>query len=405
MMEKSKQKKTKKWPQYVFYTILRPFVFLYVTLFQHVRFKRNKKKVPKGPVLFISNHLSNWDGIYANVMFMTRVIHFIVHDEMFKNKFLAFVSGTLLGEVKRGVSDSDISDILMMKKLVKEGQSIGVYPEGDIDMFGRTLPVDISIAKFVKMMKVPVVVLRINGAGVRASRWSKYAHHNKIVYSIQEVLTKEQVQEMDLETLHKIITNGIKVDDFKYHVENKNKQRIGFARAEWLELGLYMCPKCHKLEVLSSKGDTVYCTNCDFKAKYHRDCSLRNENNFSSSLTKLDDWQYDELKRLIDNHKSDELILEAKDLELQHTKEVDYFKNNYQKTYLKIYKNHIEFLFNGEVINVDIKNIKSVMLQYKDVLDVRFLKEKIRFSTKKRKWSAYLYWKALMYLKSIQENV
>ena len=312
-------------------------------------------------------------------MFMTRVIHFIVHDEMFKNKFLAFVSGTLLGEVKRGVSDSDISDILMMKKLVKEGQSIGVYPEGDIDMFGRTLPVDISIAKFVKMMKVPVVVLRINGAGVRASRWSKYAHHNKIVYSIQEVLTKEQVQEMDLETLHKIITNGIKVDDFKYHVENKNKQRIGFARAEWLELGLYMCPKCHKLEVLSSKGDTVYCTNCDFKAKYHRDCSLRNENNFSSSLTKLDDWQYDELKR--------------------------YFKNNYQKTYLKIYKNHIEFLFNGEVINVDIKNIKRVMLQYKDVLEVRFLKEKIRFSTKKRKWSAYLYWKALMYLKSIQENV
>ena len=108
---------------------------------------------------------------------------------------------------------------------------------------------------------------------------------------------------------------------------------------------------------------------------------------------------------MIDNHKSDELILEAKDLELQHTKEVDYFKNNYQKTYLKIYKNHIEFLFNGEVINVEIKNIKRVMLQYKDVLEVRFLKEKIRFSTKKRKWSAYLYWKALMYLKSIQENV
>ena len=72
---------------------------------------------------------------------------------------------------------------------------------------------------------------------------------------------------------------------------------------------------------------------------------------------------------------------------------------------MKIYKNHIEFLFNGEVINVDIKNIKRVMLQYKDVLEVRFLKEKIRFSTKKRKWSAYLYWKALMYLKSIQENV
>ena len=41
------------------------------------------------------------------------------------------------------------------------------------------------------------------------------------------------------------------------------------------------------------------------------------------------------------------------------------------------------------------------MLQYKDVLEVRFLKEKIRFSTKRRKWSAYLYWKALQYISKL----
>ena len=136
-MEK-KNKKTRSWPQVIFYTLLRPFVWFYVVVFQHVRFKRNNKKVPKKPVLFISNHLSNWDGIYANLMFPTHIIHFIVHDEMFKNKVLAFLSGTLLGEVKRGMSDSDITDVLMTKKLVKEGKSIGVYPEGDIDMFCRT---------------------------------------------------------------------------------------------------------------------------------------------------------------------------------------------------------------------------------------------------------------------------
>lgn len=398
-MEK-KNKKTRSWPQVIFYTLLRPFVWFYVVVFQHVRFKRNNKKVPKKPVLFISNHLSNWDGIYANLMFPTHIIHFIVHDEMFKNKVLAFLSGTLLGEVKRGMSDSDITDVLMTKKLVKEGKSIGVYPEGDIDMFCRTLPVDVSIAKYAKMMKVPVVILRINGAGSRACRWSKYARHSKITYSIQEVLSKEQVQEMDVNELHKVIVDGITVNDLKYHQDSNHKQRIGFARAEWLELGLYMCPKCHQLEVLSSKGDKVFCTKCDFEAKYHRDCTIRNEE-FTSTLADLDDWQYSELKKRIDSAKEDEVILEAHDLDLQYAKETEFFKKPIGITYLKVYKTHIEFEYNEEAVKVDIKDIKRLMLQYKDVLEVRFLKEKIRFSTKRRKWSAYLYWKALQYISKL----
>lgn len=400
MKKKNKNKKTRSWPQVIFYTILRPFLWLYVVLFQHVRFKKNKKKIPKRPVLFISNHLSNWDGIYANLMFPTHIIHFIVHDEMFKNKFLTFFSGTLLGEIKRGMSDSDISDVLMTKKLVREGKSIGVYPEGDIDMFCRTLPVDVSIAKYAKMMKVPVVILRITGAGARASRWSKYAHHTKIIYSVQEVLSKEQVQEMDVNELHKVIVDGITVDDLKHHQESNHKQRIGFARAEWLELGLYMCPKCHRLEVLSSKGNKVFCTKCDFEAKYHRDCTLESKD-FTSTLAELDDRQYEELKKIIDSAKDEDVILEARDLNLQYAKETEFFKKPIGKTYLKVYKTHIEFEYNKEIVKVDIKDIKRLMLQYKDVLEVRFLKEKIRFSTKKRKWSAYLYWKALQYISKI----
>ena len=80
----------KEFAQHLFYFLLRPFLWFYIVVFQHVRFKRNHKKVPKGPVLFLSNHLSNWDGIYINAMFWNRIVHFIVHDEMFKNKFLGF---------------------------------------------------------------------------------------------------------------------------------------------------------------------------------------------------------------------------------------------------------------------------------------------------------------------------
>ena len=97
----------------------------------------------------------------------------------------------------------------------------------------------------------------------------------------------------------------------------------------------------------------------------------------------------------------DMLLEVSKDLDLQYSKETEFFKKPIGKTYLKVYKTHIEFEYNKGIVKVDIKDIKRLMLQYKDVLEVRFLKDKIRFSTKKRKWSAYLYWKALQYISKI----
>lgn len=390
----------KEFAQHLFYFLLRPFLWFYIVVFQHVRFKRNHKKVPKGPVLFLSNHLSNWDGIYINAMFWNRIVHFIVHDEMFKNKFLGFLSNVLLGEVKRGMSTSDISDILTIRQLVKKGKSVGLYPEGDIDMFGRTLPVEISVAKFVKMLRIPVVIMRIDGACIRATRWGKYAHHSHITYSIREVLSVEQIQKMSLEELYKVIMDGITVDDLAYQ-ENvlRYKQWPGPARAEWLELGLYMCPKCHRLEVLKSKGAYVYCSECGFKAKYNRYAMLEGEEVPFHNLTKWDDWQYSELKKIIDQAEEKGLILATNDLDLYHVKEVEFFKKPIGRTDLKLYKDRIVYQENGEEITLYIQDMTRLMLQYKDVLEIHFGTSRIRFRTERRKWSAYLYWKALLYIK------
>ncbi len=389
---------------YPIYIILRPFLWIYVVIFQHVRFKKNKIKVPKGPVLILSNHLTDWDGLYLLCMFYTRNIHFIVHDEMFKNKVYSFVSGTIFGEVKRGMTTSDISDILTMKKLAKQGKTIGVFPEGDIDMFGRTLPIPDSIAKFVKMMNIPVLLLRVEGAYIRAPRWGKYAHHSHITYSLRKLLTVEEINNTEVAALHEIIIKEISGDDVAYQVKKMYKQWPSFQRAKWLELGLYMCPSCHQFETMKSKGSRVFCTKCGFEVKYNRHCLLESHGKLAfNTLTAWDDFQYEGLKKKIDLASDDTIILEACDLDFYLTKQTSYFHKPIGKAILRVYKDHITYkLDNQPEVQILIADLVRISLQYKDVLELHFGDDRIRFQTKKRKWSAYLYFKALKYMKSCE---
>lgn len=407
MNKKKFKKKFKRFLVVAFFTILKPWMYLYVTIFQHVRFKRNGFKPPKGPALFLSNHLSNWDGIYLNCMFMFRIIHFIVHEELYKNKFLSFMCNNFLGTIRRGMNERDISDVLKFKELAREGRNIGLYPEGDIDMFGRTLPIAPSIAKLVKMLNLPVVVLRVEGAVIRTSRWAKYARHSHITYSIKDVISLEEVHNENVDELYNRIVNNLAANDYDYVENMKFKQWRGKDRAMWLELGLFWCPKCGQFEALSSKKDKVFCTKCDFAAKYNRYGFLE-EINYpipSSVLSSWDDIQIKVLHDYIDNHEGD-LLFEAFDLDFYKAKQVEYFKKPICRGSLRIYKDRIGLVLDGfnEEQFIYIKDMVKIYLQHKDVFEIHYGEDRIRFSTKRRKWSAYLYIQAVKYLKSKVEK-
>ena len=391
-----------------FYCFMKPLVWFYVVLFQHVRFKKNGYKLPKGGVLFLSNHLSNWDGIYLNCMFFNRIIRFIVHDEMFKNKTIAWLSKNLLGEVCRGKTEENISDILQMRKLAKKGATLGLYPEGDIDMFGRTLPIEISIAKFVKLLKIPVVLTRVEGAGIRAPRFAKKPRHTHITYSITDVLSLEVINSLSLNELYNRILKGIVVDEYKKQSEIMYKQFSSLKRAESLELGLFYCPNCQSFETLYSKNDKVICKKCGFSAKYNRYCMMETKDDCFeySLLTKWDDKQKEELYKRIVLQNENKPFLEEKELLFSYARSVDYFKKPLCTSQLKVFKNRLEITLDksSEKKMILIKDIRKAILQYKDVLEIQNKQFNIRFQNKSKKWSAYLYVLTINYLIKLNEK-
>lgn len=385
-----------------FYALMKPLIWFYIVVFQHVRFRRNGYKIPKGPVLFLSNHVTNWDPFYLNCMFFTRIIRFIAHDELFQNKFFAWFSKNILGEVCRGKTDESISDVLEMKRLVKSGATLGLYPEGDIDMFGRTLPIGVSVAKFARLLGIPVVLTEVQGACIRAPRWADKARHAHITYSITDIIYPNELKSTPVNELYARILRGIVVDEYAYQKQLQYKQFPATKRAEWLELGLFYCPNCGKLETLTSKGDKLICKECGFKTKYNRYSMLEPINvPFDKTLlTEWDDRQKKVLYERLDSHTGTEPFLIAENLDYYQVSETEYFKKPIGRCALKLYKDKIEIISSNDSTPkiISIKDIKRATLQYKDVLEIRYGEIRMRFQTKQRKWSAYLYATALKYL-------
>lgn len=91
-----------------------------------------------GPVLFVANHAHNADPILLE-MAMTRPVHFMAKQELFRNPLLAWLirrAGAF--PVDRGRPDR--TAIRHAETLLAQGIAVGMFPEGSRSKSGRLQP-------------------------------------------------------------------------------------------------------------------------------------------------------------------------------------------------------------------------------------------------------------------------
>ncbi len=390
------------WYTYAFvYGVIKPFLIIYL-FFQNVHYRRNGFKVPREPVFFIGNHHSNWDGFYHCVMFYGRIPHFIVHDELFKSKGFARFFGNFLGQLPRARIPGAMTPIITIKRLLSAGQSVNVYPEGDISMFGTTIPIDISIAKMARMLDVPVIITRVKGAHLRAPRWSRLPHHSRITYEISDVIFQEELKIMTIEELHSRIKKGIYV--CAYDDREKEKVKVwGGHRAEWIELGLFYCPSCHRYETIVSRGNDFVCLHCGMLGHVNRQLMIETyPNQYFTRPDKWDDYQQQELKSMLDKAVAEELLFSLGQGQCEIVPIDTFFKMKGRKVTAKLFKDRIDIAGENDFrVTINIIDIVESQVQYKDVFEIITKYRRIRLWRKTPKWSAYLWANCVKILKEI----
>jgi 1-acyl-sn-glycerol-3-phosphate acyltransferase len=380
------------------YVLLKPFMAIYLRIFHNARFHKPSRKIPKGPVLFIANHYSNWDPFYACTMFYSRHPHILAHDEVFSNRIRRLVFKYLLGQIKRPVINNDTSHLRLMKKYISKGRSVYIFPEGDIGMFGVSLPIDNGITKLAKLLNIPVVCYKIVGAHLRAPRWSRFPHRGRIDVIVTDFINQKEIKESSIKKLHRRISEAIYSDEYLLQSTRKIKV-IGNHRSEWLQLGLYRCPRCHNYQTLSSKNNDLMCSHCQLKINVNKYLMFEYEGKpYFKTPNLWDNWQQQMLYREINEKRIDLTIFNEEKISFQMVGIEEFFSNDFEEVTIKLSEESL--IINNKFKNILIpyKEMINVRLQYKDVLEIITRDNKYRLFHKQKKWSAYMMSHILKYL-------
>ncbi|MCR5593698.1 MAG: cytosine permease [Saccharofermentans sp.] len=156
-----------------------------------------------------------------------------------------------------------------IRKVIDRGDIMVIYPSARYSNVGTDSELPMSVAKLVKLLKVPVVTLNMQGNYLLSPIWNlKERTGVRLHADVDLALTSEQVSAMPLDQIHKSLEEKLKFDEYKYQRENKMVIADDF-RAEGLHKPLYQCRCCGKEFTNITSGSEIKCTSCG--AVHHMD--------------------------------------------------------------------------------------------------------------------------------------
>lgn len=315
-MAKKKQKKWTKFHHRVVWALLASVFRLFFRLRYRLKIKREKTR--KEPCLILANHYTTMDPFMVGAAF-NRPVYFIASDDLFSIPVLSPIIKWLVNPIPKTKSKSDLSTIKNTLKVLNEGYSVAVFPEGNRSLSGGLWHIDESIAKLIKLAKVPVLFYHIEGGYGTDPRWGKKLRKGKMTAGVTKVLSAEDIKALTPDEIYAKVLENLYSTDYLSGVKFKSKHR-----AEYLERALYYCPNCKSFCTLHSDKTHLTCKNCGFSAEYNEDLTFSVKEG-ESPFTVVKDWfDYqrialkgrvsevvftdDAKTRIIDGHKRKKLI-------------------------------------------------------------------------------------------------
>jgi 1-acyl-sn-glycerol-3-phosphate acyltransferase len=222
----------------------------------------------KPPYVLLANHTNFWDPFLLS-LYIPEPVYYVASDEYFRNPLLRNLL-RLVGAIPKSKFVSDTASVMDILRVKRNGGVIGIFPEGRRNWDGCTSELIFSTSKLIKSLKIPVITAVLQGAHLSFPRWAKMSRKGRIVIKYEAVLSPDEIPAMSAEEIHRAISESLTYSDYDF----QNINHISFEGkklAENLELYLFICPGCHALCSLVSAGDTIYCGNCGYSAKYEKE--------------------------------------------------------------------------------------------------------------------------------------
>lgn len=269
------------------------FTWKFLQLTAGIIFKKvfNMKMTEENPepdegYILLANHAHHIDAFFI-ASFLKRPLHYLGSDEIatLVQQILADLTGMIY--TQKGTIDP--SAVRTLLKLVRSGDSIGIYPEGDGTWDGQTDTLYVNIIKLVKRFKVPLRLVVTRGAYLTRPRWADVTRRGKITMEFK-TLTKEEIAGLSEQELFDRIVQYLYNNDIKYHLEHDIRFKTSKA-AGGIQYLLWKCPVCMTHDRITGRGNTITCKACNETWKTNGNMQVIPELNEITDLKDWSDWQ------------------------------------------------------------------------------------------------------------------
>lgn len=268
--------------------VLRPFYGPYIRRHHQLTAEGMERvKDFPGPCIVLGNHATNEDQFLISAFYPYH-IRWVAGATIFRNPFLSFILKRLVTSIPKQQGRSDLQTIRDISGAFKQGDIVGMFPEGTRTWDGETAKLDISTAKLIRIFRAPVILVKIEGAYGQRPRWSYHERKGKCIVKLERILTSEEVSALTPLELAQIIQESLdfSYDDWQetHHYSYKSKYQ-----AEGLERLCYVCPTCHSYSTLTTKGTGCRCSTCGTSFTLNEFDRIVTDASFP--FTKLREWR------------------------------------------------------------------------------------------------------------------
>ena len=212
------------------------------------------------PCLILMNHSSFIDLKIASTILYPRPFNIVCTSDGFVGKEWLMRH---LGCIPTQKFVSDLGLVRDMVYTVKElHSSVLMYPEASYSFDGTATPLPESIGKCVKMLGVPLVMIRTYGAFARDPLYNGLQLRKVDVSADMEyLLSPQEIAKASTAEINALLAERFSFDNFRDQQEQQIRITEPF-RADGLNRVLYKCPHCGSEGAMTGKGTTLRCGNC-----------------------------------------------------------------------------------------------------------------------------------------------
>ena len=280
-------KKQKKWSKnrhQIFKWGLQAFFQPYTKTkygFSFKTFRDTKRR----PYLILTNHQTTMDQ-FMFAMCFPKLVYMVATEDIFSIPIASDVIRYAVAPIPFVKAQKNVSTILTCKRIVKEGCSIMMQPEGNRTYSGQTEYINPSVSKLAKMLKVPLAFMVLHGGyGVRP-RWSHTVRRGKCHCQVEEVLEYDQYKDWTDDQLYQYICQRLYVDE-----SNDGNEYFSNRLAEYVERAIYYCPNCG-ITHFHSQGNKFHCTTCGMEMEYLPNKQIVLSNGQKAPYSNVKEWMF-----------------------------------------------------------------------------------------------------------------